>query len=475
MSIYFEVSSKSPAKKKTKKKGGSKTTSKKVSVVKKQRVFFRRLRNLRGSITRTKINDIPHDSYSGELGISKIYFNTPIVIDGTRHRSICEICTNRYVCFSEKKANPNNCQNWLASSICAGCTRYSECYPSKESTCKKRARDFSHASQYGFILDRSIQVPVTKNEDLENTFDLAMKIGRKNRVITWLLKSLAEKDKSLYHSWEIEKKNGGTRIITAPTGILKWMQKSILERSLYDIPTHPSATGFIPGSSIADNAREHCNSDVVVSIDLENFFPSISFPRVYGVLKAVGFTPRIAGVITSLCTWKGALPQGAPTSPMLSNMVSYRMDQKLKSYFSKRGWKYTRYADDITFSYACKKDEKMGPVDGVIQVVRKIVEEEGFKVNEKKTKIMRKGRRQWVTGLVANEKPNILRRQFRMVRAAIHNASTHGLEKAAKKRGISNIKYEQWVSGNIAFFEMVVPKRVKAMKKKWKTAVKGKV
>jgi retron-type reverse transcriptase len=250
---------------------------------------------------------------------------------------------------------------------------------------------------------------------------------------------------------------------------LKFLQKSILEKLLYEVPSHEASVGFQPGLSIADNAKIHSGADVVISIDLEDFFPTVKFPRVYGALQAVGFHKRVAGMITSICTWDGALPQGAPTSPRLSNMVAYRMDSKIKSYMEKKKWKYTRYADDITVSFRQEDnpDFELKSVDGIIAVLKRIIMEEGFRVNEAKTKIMRKGRRQWVTGLVANEHPNILKTKFKTVRAAVHNAKMRGVLQASKEQGRSKIEFEQWVSGNIAFFHMVNPEKTAPMKAQW--------
>lgn len=440
---------------------------------KKQPIFFRTKDDQLGKIE--KVSNPPKkdmDELSGQIMISKMYLNQPFVINGNKLKSACEICSNRYRCWSVARLNnKKNCLNWQVMSICKNCTHYETCYKVSKRQCSRMARNFTKDGlmpDNGFMLDRSISVPRVENFRINKSFDLAMKIRRKNRVITWLLKRIYKKDPMLYYNWKIPKRSGGTRQITSPCVELKSVQRSILEEVLYDIPMHDCAVGFRPNFSIADNAKAHSGADVVVSLDLKDFFPSITFPRVYGALLAIGFQKKIAGIITAICTHDGALPQGAPTSPMLSNIVAHRLDSKLNTYMGKKGFSYTRYADDITFSHTYK--DGTSSVDGIIRVVRRIIEEENFEVNEDKTKIMRKGRRQWVTGLVANEKPNVIRWKYRQIRAAVHNASKYGVPSAAKLADVSSKKFREWVSGNLAFLNMVNPEKAQKLMEKWKGA-----
>ncbi len=400
-----------------------------------------------------------------DLTLSKTYLNTPVVINGKKYPSICELCINRYACWSAKKPNPNKCQNWLASPICQSCTSYNFCYKPSQSQCHSMST-VKYPGFSGFVLDRKLSLVFDNNPWLKDSFDLGMKIGIKNRVITWLLGKIYKKDSDLYETWTVTKKSGGKRVITEPRPELKTVQKHILERIIPEIGNHHCAYGFIPGRNIVQNASRHANQKAVVSIDIKDFFPSIRFPRIYGVLKSLNFHDRVAGVITALCTWNGSLPQGAPTSPALSNLIAFRMDKKLSSYCYNQGWTYTRYADDLTFSTS-KDNQVNRPVDHFVSVVRRIVEDEGFEVNEKKIKIMRDHKRQWVTGLVANEKTSVIRWKYRQLRAAVHNAATIGLNEAAKKQGISRGKYVMWVDGNLAFHNMVDPRRIETLSREW--------
>lgn len=315
-------------------------------------------------------------------------------------------------------------------------------------------------------MDRKVALEFDHNISLKTSFDLGMKIGIKNRVITWLLRKIYANDPDLYKTWTVPKNNGGQRTITAPRPELKTVQKNILNRVFSEIRRHECAYGFITGRNIVHNAFQHSYKKIVVSIDIKDFFPSIRFPRVYGVLKSLEFQDRVAGILTALCTWDGALPQGAPTSPAISNLIAFRMDEKLQTYCYNQNWTYTRYADDLTFSTS-RTNQVNRAVDHFISVVRRIVEDEGFEVNEKKIKVMRSHKRQWVTGLVTNEKISVIRWKYRQLRAAVHNAATLGLNEAAKKQSISRSKYKMWVEGNLAFHHMVNPARVSTLSREW--------
>lgn len=442
---------------------------------KKTPVFFRKIHRSIGQVTK-KDGILNWNSVSGEMTLSKVKLNTPLQVGNQRFASCCEICTKRTICFNErykgmlpgsyriKKKGPS-CLMWMCSNVCSKCTQYGHCYKMHKHTCQKMS---GRNMDWGFILDRTVLYPRVANGDLLTLEDMAMKIMRPFREVTWLMYRVGKKDQNLYHSWEVAKRNGKVRRLTSPCPELKRLQKAVLEQILYDVPAHPCAMGFVPHRSIIDNAKVHINDEIVISMDMKDFFPSIGIPRVFGVLKAIGLPPKAAGAITALCTWKNQLPQGAPTSPALSNIVAYRLDQKLSTFFKNQGWDYTRYADDITFS---RMEQPSKSVNWIISIVRKIVEEEGFKINEEKTKVMRKGRRQWVTGLVVNEKPNVVRWKYKIIRAAVHNASLVGIENAASKAGMSSEDFRHWLSGNVAFLDMVNPDVARPIRVKWEAVI----
>lgn len=229
------------------------------------------------------------------------------------------------------------------------------------------------------------------------------------------LRFLAFKKTDRYRRFEVPKKSGGVRLISSPIYSLKVYQ-SLLNVILQSVFTaHRSSYGFLYGKSIADNAKNHIGKKYVYNIDLENFFPSIQFRRVKTVLGIEPFNlngekEELAFLIANLCCEKesdndskGFLPQGAPTSPILTNIISQRLDRKLLKIAKKNKAIYTRYADDITFS--CDNNIFN---DDFFSDLRTIVEgQENFKINEKKVRLQDYSSRQEVTGIIVNKKSNL--------------------------------------------------------------------
>ena len=224
-----------------------------------------------------------------------------------------------------------------------------------------------------------------------------------------------------YTEFEIPKPGGGTRSICCPVFTLRLTQRWILDHVLSRVVLRDCATAFAQGRSIYQNAIPHVGAGVVVNLDLRSFFPSISFPRVVGVYLSLGYTYQVALFLAKLSCHEGKLPQGAPTSPAISNLVCRRLDSRLLGLAKSMGFKYTRYADDMTFS---------GDImpDGLIRTAKRIIQDEGFEIAGKKTRVTRRGRSQRVTGLVVNEKVNVARDYYRRIRAIIHNCQRFGVE-----------------------------------------------
>ncbi|WP_020560477.1 retron St85 family RNA-directed DNA polymerase [Thiofilum flexile] len=246
-----------------------------------------------------------------------------------------------------------------------------------------------------------------------------------------------------YTRFEIPKRSGGMRPIWAPRLLLKNTQRWILEHILERLLVHGAAHGFLMGRSIATNAAQHNNSEILIKLDIKDFFPSISWRRVKGVFRKAGYREQVATLLALLCTEAprevverqgkkhyvalGArcLPQGAPTSPALTNVLCLRLDRRLTGIATKFGWRYSRYADDMTFSLPVGHagDPQIAKVLGSIQ---RVMGEEGFELNRAKTHIVRRGARQEVTGLVVNNEglPRVKRSTKRQMRAALHNLKT---------------------------------------------------
>lgn len=219
-----------------------------------------------------------------------------------------------------------------------------------------------------------------------------------------------------YHEFQIRKKSGKYRNIAAPNDKLKSLQRRILRRLLARLKTHPQATGFQPGISYVENARCHQSQAVVIRIDLVNFFPSIGKDRIFRYFRLIGWRRKTARLLADLVTYCDVLPQGAPTSPRLSNLVCYGIDAWLASIAREYDGIYTRYADDMTFSFSEDRD-----VSIVIAQIMKTIRICGFVPHTgKKFDVRRAHQRQVVTGLVVNDRANLPRETRRWLRAVEH-------------------------------------------------------
>jgi RNA-directed DNA polymerase len=279
---------------------------------------------------------------------------------------------------------------------------------------------------------------------LDNAQQLAEALSLTVADLRWLAYHREAATLVHYRRFTIPKRNGKERPIWAPLPKLKAAQHWILRNVVEKLPVHGATHGFLPGRSILTNAEAHVGARVVAKMDIEQFFPTVTLRRVKGIFRKAGYREQVATLLALLCTeapreivqldgkqyyvalGPRCLPQGAPTSPALTNTLCLRLDQRLTGLARKLGWRYTRYADDLTFSLPA--DHKGPPNLGkLLGVVRRIVEEEGFGINPEKTRIARKGGRQTVTGLVVNGdgRPRAPRKLRRQLRAAVHNLQ-HG-------------------------------------------------
>lgn len=279
-----------------------------------------------------------------------------------------------------------------------------------------------------------------------NVSHLADFLGLKDDELQMLIKG---KDNH-YHNFYIPKSNGGRRLISAPSDDLKGIQRYILRSILNRVPIHRSANGFKRKKSITTNAKNHIGQEIVIKIDLKDFFPSIIYQRVKDVYIRLGYPERVAEVLTELSTYKERLPMGAPTSPYLSNIIAARLDRRFTNLGKKIGFRYSRYADDLAFSSEDRNFTRHIPF------FKKIIEDEGFVVNEKKIVIARKGGQQKVTGVVVNEKINIDRKEYKKLRAVVHNCLNGDLREEMKRWGASNMDgFKDTLLGHINFARML--------------------
>ncbi len=249
-----------------------------------------------------------------------------------------------------------------------------------------------------------------------------------------------------YTEFQLPKRSGGHRRIAAPVPPLKTAQKRILRRLLARLQVHPCCMGFEKGKSIVHNALPHANRPVVLRMDIRDFFPTTTDQRVREYFDAIGWDRPAADLLTRLCTHKGALPQGGPTSPRLSNLVNYRLDARLAATAARHKAAYTRYADDLTFSFA---EDVPGQVGSLISSVKAILRDYGYRVHQdKKLRVARRHQRQVVTGLVVNDGvalPRATRRTLRAVAHRLENGRPATLTPAqyAGWRALWNMVYQQ--------------------------------
>jgi len=226
-----------------------------------------------------------------------------------------------------------------------------------------------------------------------------------------------------YREIQRTKKDGSIRIIHCPSVPTRAAQTWILRRILETVPLEDSATGFRTGINILTNALRHRDNPFMMCLDVRDFFPSVGHFRVYAVYRELGYSPHVSHVLTSICTFNGRLPQGGVTSPALSNIVCRSLDRRILGYAIRHSLSYTRYADDITLS---GNDPKT--LWRAKRTVARILAEEGFTLNETKTRILGPGARRLVTGIVIGDLPNggksvgVGRDVRRRVRAMIHHS-----------------------------------------------------
>ncbi len=281
-----------------------------------------------------------------------------------------------------------------------------------------------------------------------------------------------------YH-W-VAKHNGKSRLLEIPTWGLKQLQRKLLAGILNLIPAHPAAHGFRSGRSIVTNALPHCGKPFVLRLDLTDFFPSIPAARVVRLFRTVGYPETVARLLMGLCTtclpldaWKTKpnapfdgsdhaewqrfasrhLPQGAPTSPAISNLAAFRLDRRLAKLAISLDADYTRYADDLTLSGG---ELLARSARRVVHLIAVIAGEEGFSLNHRKTRSLRKSTRQSVTGVVVNLRPNVTRVEFDQLKAILTNCVRHG---PASQNLAKHTDFRAHLAGRLSHMSMLNPNR----------------
>lgn len=311
---------------------------------------------------------------------------------------------------------------------------------------------------------------------LESRRDISRLLEIDNRKFSFLL--YAEKRiRPQYSEFKIKKKSGGERRILAPISTLKILQRKLNYILQLIYRPNISAHGFIVDRSILTNAEIHVGKKVVFNVDLENFFPSINFGRVRGLFlsKPFNFNSEVATTLAQLCCYDGALPQGAPTSPTISNMICARLDKELRGLAIRRRCFYTRYADDITFSTNATSfhsdieehtlDENYRVVVWAGDKLQDIIHWNGFKINTKKIRLAAKDRKKEVTGIVVNKRLNVSRTYIRKIRSMLYAWEKFDLKGAEEEHFkkydfgnrlmVSSRSYKDIVKGKIDYIGLV--------------------
>lgn len=268
-----------------------------------------------------------------------------------------------------------------------------------------------------------------------------------------------------YRTRTIPKKNGSHRLIEEPKPFLKTLQRRVLAGLLNLVPPHAAAHGFTPGRNCLSAAQRHAGEALVLCFDLKDFFPSVSFSRIYSLFRTLGYPTAVARALAGLTTTVTPpdaappgpaigrhLPQGAPTSPALANPAALKLDRRLAGLARRIGAGYSRYADDLAFS----GDARIGPI--LLRAVPEIVHEEGFHLNPAKTRAMPHHGRQKVTGIIVNRHLNLPRADYDLLKATLH----HLANPADPRR--TDPAFRAHLDGRIAWAEQVNPVRARKLR-----------
>lgn len=319
--------------------------------------------------------------------------------------------------------------------------------------------------------------------------ELADFLGVEYRALRFLVYHRDVVTMDHYHHYKVPKRKGGTRNIAAPKKVLKNVQKKILEGILEKLACQDNdclgnnrfsnacsdnAHGFIKGRSVVTGADIHVKSPaLLINMDIEDFFPTITFQRVRGMFVGFGYSGYIASLLAMLCTYcermeievngkrkfvattGRILPQGSPASPMITNILCRSLDKRLNGLASKFGFIYTRYADDMSFS---TKETVLADAGKLCGLVTKIISDEGFKLNFKKTRFLKKNNCQSITGVVVNSHQlGVSKKWVKTLRAAIYNA------RKAMAKGKVPYEIVSEISGMAAWLKCVNEERYKSI------------
>ena len=267
----------------------------------------------------------------------------------------------------------------------------------------------------------------------------------------FVLLAMINHSSSFYYEFSIPKRSGGERRISAPYPVMLMAQRWINDNILSKVSIHPAATGFVKGGSIKDNVEPHLGNDCILKADVRDFFPSIAINRVRLIFKRLGYSRKVAFALASICCLDGVLPQGAATSPTISNIIFKRLDARMCGLASKFGLTYTRYADDLAFS-----GNSISPK--FIEYVADIVRAEGFELNAEKTKLMPPRHQQIITGIsVSSGCIKLPKATKRKIRQEVYYVLKYGIREHMKYQGFFDPIYLERLIGKMYFWQSLEP------------------
>lgn len=257
--------------------------------------------------------------------------------------------------------------------------------------------------------------------------------------------------KYFYRYFKIKKDNGKMRTISEPLPNLKDIQNWILKEILYKIKVSRYAKGYVPNRSIKDHVRYHTNEEHVLTMDIENFFGNIKFSLTENIFKEVGYSILVSNLITKLCYLDNSLPQGAPTSPYISNIVMYEFDEEMSIYCRKNNLKYTRFADDLAFSGKIDNESLIEKVENELKKIDLVL-------NSKKTKFMAQSQPQIICGIVVNKKVQVPKFKRNQIRQEFFFIKKFGLNSHIEKTNQTKDNYLKHFIGSINYILSLNPK-----------------
>jgi hypothetical protein len=333
--------------------------------------------------------------------------------------------------------------------------------------------------------------------EIDSVASLAERLELSDGQLAWLAdvrsleRSVADEKLRNYRYRVVPRRGGLPRVLEAPKARLKEIQRWILREILDLVPPHHAAQGFTRGRSVATHAGLHSGQAVILRLDLKDFFASVTARRVFGVFRTLGYDRSVAHLLTGVSTntipqavwqavprvadpaliqarfWLGRalatphLPQGAPTSPALANLAAFRLDRRLTGLAQSAGLRYSRYADDLTFSGSVQLRRRRRRLEAL---VAEIARNEGFVINERKTALYSAGGRQSVCGIVVNVRPNVLRSEYDELKAILHNAAAHG-PASQNRTGIAD--FEAHLRGRISWVASLNPVRGEKLRRRF--------